>query len=111
MEQITLNMDNVEYPAKGKLYMGLDCSSKAIHSVWVDDQERLIAQCKWGSKKKNSEERFLDFGVDFWDSLSKIRLILAIAKWGEDKFPEQDFADAACIALWKKRRVENVRRT
>jgi hypothetical protein len=70
-------MDNVEYPAKGKLYMGLDCSSKAIHSVWVDDQERLIAQCKWGSKKKNSEERFLDFGVDFWDSLSKIRLILS----------------------------------
>ena len=24
-------------------------------------------------------------------------------KWG-DKFPEQDYADAACIALWNKRR-------
>ncbi len=27
----------------------------------------------------------------------------AIEKWG-DKFPEQDYADAACIALWNKRR-------
>ena len=27
----------------------------------------------------------------------------AIDKWGE-KFPEQDYADAACIALWNKRR-------
>lgn len=24
----------------------------------------------------------------------------AEAKWGKGKFPEQDFADAACIALW-----------
>ena len=27
----------------------------------------------------------------------------AVEKWG-DKFPEQDYADAACIALWNKRR-------
>jgi len=27
----------------------------------------------------------------------------ALEKWG-DKFPEQDYADAACIALWNKRR-------
>ena len=57
------------------LFMGFDCSSKAIHSVWVDQNERLITQCKWGSKKKNFEERFLEFGVDFWDSLSKIKVI------------------------------------
>ena len=25
-------------------------------------------------------------------------------KWG-DKFPEQDYADAVCIALWNKRRL------
>ena len=160
MEVITLNMDNI----KGNLYMGLDCSSKAIHCVWVDDQERFVAECKWGSKKNTFEERFLDFCVDFWDSLSKIKVMLveaaiyiqnpkatiaiasvagvarfachingfdcefvdntkwkrdilgkgnaskleikefAIEKWGKDKFPEQDFADAACIALWKKRR-------
>ena len=29
----------------------------------------------------------------------------AIDKWG-DIFPEQDFADAACIALWNKRRTD-----
>tara|TARA_R110000824_G_scaffold143310_1_gene310940 strand:+ start:4556 stop:5011 length:456 start_codon:yes stop_codon:yes gene_type:complete len=26
-----------------------------------------------------------------------------VEKWG-DKFPEQDYADAACLALWNKRR-------
>ena len=29
-------------------------------------------------------------------------LAFAISKWG-DVFPEQDYADAACIALWRKR--------
>ena len=29
----------------------------------------------------------------------------AVSKWGE-KFPEQDYADAACIALWNKRRTD-----
>ena len=169
---IIANMDNV---TSGSLYMGVDCSSKAIHSVWIDDQEHLIAQSKWGSKKKNFDERFLDFGLEFWESFSKIKVLLddlvpvqaaveaaiyiqnpkatiaiasvsglvrfacfingiecefvdntkwkrdilgkgnaskeeikefAINKWGQDKFPEQDFADAACIALWKKRRVK-----
>ena len=28
----------------------------------------------------------------------------AIEKWG-DNFPEQDYADAICIALWNKRRL------
>ena len=170
MEQITINTNITNTPTV--LYMGIDCSSKAIHSVWIDQDERLITQCKWGSSKKKSEDRLLDFGVAFWDSLSKIKVILsdiapiqaaveaaiyiqnpkatiaiasvaglarfachvngmecefidntkwkrdilgkgnaskveikefAVAKWG-DKFPEQDYADAACIALWKKRR-------
>jgi len=175
MEMTTVNMYSViDDPMV--LYMGLDCSSKAIHSVWIDDQERLVAQCKWASKKKNFEDRFIDFGVDFWDSLSKIKVILndmvtvqaaveaaiyiqnpkatiaiasvsglarfacfvhgvecefidntkwkrdilgkgnaskveikefAMTKWGNENFSEQDFADAACIALWKKRRNEN----
>jgi|TARA_R110000824_G_scaffold56925_3_gene155293 Holliday junction resolvasome RuvABC endonuclease subunit len=169
-QQIIINTSTV-YPST-VLYMGIDCSSKAIHSVWVDQNERLITQCKWNSKKKNFEERFIEFGVDFWTSLSKIKVILneiapvqaaveaaiyiqnpkatiaiasvaglarfachvngiecefvdntkwkrdiigkgnaskieiknfAIDKWG-DIFQEQDFADAACIALWKKRR-------
>lgn len=32
-------------------------------------------------------------------------LAFAISKWG-DVFPEQDYADAACIALWRKRNGE-----
>ena len=155
--------------------MGLDCSSKAIHSVWIDDTEKLLPQQKWASKKKDFESRFLDFGETFRDDMSKIRVSLgknsiveaavespiyiqnpkatiaiasvvgivrficfinglgctyidntkwkrdiigkgnaskdeikefAIEKWG-DIFPEQDFADAACIALWNKRRFSN----
>ena len=130
---------------------------------------------KWASKAKDVNERFLNFGKDFWDDFSKIKVILengsvikatveapiyiqnpkatiaiasvtglvrficflngiecayldntkwkrdivgkgnankleikdfAIEKWG-DIFPEQDYADAACIALWNKRRYEN----
>jgi len=29
-------------------------------------------------------------------------MAFAVSKWG-DVFPEQDYADAACIALWRKR--------
>ena len=29
-------------------------------------------------------------------------MAFAVSKWGE-VFPEQDYADAACIALWRKR--------
>ena len=168
-------LDHKHMSANSKIYMGLDCSSKAIHSVWLDSQERILTQHKWGSKKKDFDERFLDFGVDFWDDISKIKVILdngstiqatveapiyiqnpkatisiasvvglvrficflsgitcdhldntkwkrdiigkgnaskieikdyAINKWG-NVFPEQDYADAACIALWNKRRYEN----
>ena len=92
MEVITLNMDNI----KGNLYMGLDCSSKAIHCVWVDDQERFVAECKWGSKKNTFEERFLDFCVDFWDSLSKIKVTL------NDVVPVQAAVEAALQTSWTK---------
>ena len=157
-----------------KIYMGVDCSSKAIHSVWIDSQESILTQHKWGSKEKDFDTRFLDFGEDFWVDLSKIKVILnndtsihatveapiyiqnpkatisiasvvglvrfvcflnginceyldntkwkrdiigkgnaskteikefAVNKWG-DIFPEQDYADAACIALWNKRRKD-----
>ena len=165
----------MELTMLNKIYMGVDCSSKAIHSVWVDAHEHILAQHKWASKAKDSNERFLDFGKDFWDGFSKIKVILdndssikamvespiyiqnpkatiaiasvtglvrficffngvdceyldntkwkrdiigkgnaskieikefAVEKWG-DVFPEQDYADAACIALWNKRRYDN----
>ncbi len=38
-------------------YLGLDCSSLAIHGVIIDENEELIIMEKWGSKKRNFEER------------------------------------------------------
>ena len=149
-------------------YLGLDCSSLAIHGVIIDENEELITMEKWGSKKRNFEERFPEISVGFFNDLSKINITdrasieaaifiqnpkttiaiahvvgavwgalfqkgvdairvdnkqwkkgvlgkgnaskqditkFAIDKWG-DIFPEQDYADAACIALWNKRRFE-----
>lgn len=158
-----------------KYYLGLDCSSKAIHGVVIDQNEEIIAQYKWGSKAKDFEERFHQFSREFLAELSTIKHTLllrnnmlaavesaifiqnpkatisiasvvgvvrfvcdlleidccfvdntkwkkdvvgkgnaskkeikqcAIDKWGE-VFTEQDFADAACIALWKKQEDTN----
>ena len=171
-----LTMLNLESPAVGQhIYLGVDCSSKAIHSVWLNSEEQILAQYKWASKAKDFNDRFLDFGEDFWADFSRIKVIrenastikatvespiyiqnpkatiaiasvtglvrficflngiecdyldntkwkrdivgkgnankveikeYAVNKWG-DVFPEQDYADAACIALWNKRRYEN----
>lgn len=161
-------MDNIAY-------LGVDCSSKAIHAVWIDENENIILQQKWGSKHKDFLSRFHEFGETFWDEISTINYTLnsyggliarveapifiqnpkatisiasvtglvwflckhygikcsyvdntkwkkdivgkgnaskkeikeyAIEKWGE-VFPEQDFADAACIALWAKQEEQN----
>ena len=151
------------------MYLGLDCSTFAIHAALVDSSENLYALHKWGSKQKKFEDRFPEILLGFSEDLSKIKVIefaaieaaifiqnpkttiaiahvvgaawlvllnlgipsilidnrqwkkfvlgkgnasktdikrFAIDKWG-DRFPEQDYADAACIALWNKRRSEN----
>ena len=148
------------------LYLGLDCSSRAIHAVWIDEDERVIAMLKWRSGDSEFESRFLEICLQFSKDLSKIKVItnaaveaaifiqnpkstmeiasvvggvllacatnkigcvsvdnrhwkkhvlgkgnsnkkdikdFAVDKWG-DIFVEQDWADAACIALWRKRR-------
>ena len=150
-------------------YLGLDCSTLAVHGVLISSDEKVVKQYKWGSKKKTFEERFPEILLGFSEELSRINIIdkaaveaaifvqnpkttiaiahvvgavwfsllkrgmietirvdnkswkketvgkgnaskkdikdYAIDKWG-DIFPEQDFADAACIALWNKRRLE-----
>lgn len=157
-----------------KGYVGFDCSSKAIHGVWLDSDEKLIHQQKWASSKDTYHERFIEITTNFWADNSRIETVLnesnrvlaaieaaiyiqnphttlAIAsvvgcvdficnlngfnivlidnrkwkkqvlgkgnakkpeilkfaqdKWG-DVFEEQDFADAACIALWRKIKEE-----
>ena len=147
-------------------YLGLDCSSLAIHGAIIDENEELVSIHKWGSKLKTFDILFPEIVKEFSKDLSKINQVefasieaaifiqnpkttIAIAnvvgavwaflleqaittsiidnrswkkviigkgnsskddikkfaeeKWG-DKFPEQDYADAACIALWNKRR-------
>ena len=157
-------------PLKKQAFMGVDCSSWAIHAVLIDDNECLLAQCKWRSSDADFNVRFLQISQKFGEDLSKINIIVkgsavesaifiqnpkstmeiatvvggvrlicfqqeldctpvdnrhwkkvvlgkgnlnkqaikefAVAKWG-DVFKEQDWADAACIALWIKRRQEN----
>ena len=147
-------------------YLGLDCSSLAVHGAIVNDKEELVSIHKWGSKLKTFDSRFPEIIKEFSKELSKINQVefasieaaifiqnpkttiaianvigaawaflleqsintaiidnrswkktiigkgnsskddikqFAVEKWG-DKFPEQDYADAACIALWNKRR-------
>lgn len=147
-------------------YLGLDCSTKAVHGILLDEHEDIIMQYKWGSTEKEFIDRFPQIIEKFQVDLSTIKIIdlatveaaiyiqnprttlsiayvvgaiwsslsstntrselvdnrrwkkdilnkgnakkpeikeFAIAKWG-DVFKEQDFADAACIALWGKRR-------
>jgi len=151
------------------MYLGLDCSTFAIHGVIVDTSEQLVTLHKWSSKQKKFEVRFPEILLGFSEDLSKIKVVevaaieaaifiqnpkttiaiahvvgavwlallnvgissilidnrrwkkfilgkgnaskidiknFAVAKWG-DRFPEQDYADAACIALWNKRRLDN----
>jgi len=153
------------------MFIGLDCSTKAIHAVVVDDQENIIDQYKWGSSEKDFVDRFPEILEKFRGDLSTInntdlamveaaiyiqnpRTTLSIAyvvgsvwsflssanvstqlvdnrrwkkdilgkgnakktdikqyaveKWG-DIFTEQDFADAACIALWGKRSLDVIK--
>ena len=150
------------------MYLGLACSTLAIHGAVVGVDENVISLHKWGSKKKKFEERFPEILLGFSEDLSKIVITkaaieaaifiqnpkttiaiahvvgavwfalvqanintvivdnrqwkksildkgnaskidiknFAIEKWG-DIFPEQDYADAACIALLNKRSIEN----
>lgn len=161
-------MTSFSWPTEFQIFLGLDCSSKAIHGVILKEDETILTSHKWSSKEKTFEERFPLFLKDFWDDASKIKVILtsqrrvfaaveeslyiqnprttvqlasvvgcvkfgchynglpllsvnnrhwkkiilgngnasktdimtfATDKWG-NVFEEQDFADAACIALW-----------
>jgi len=147
------------------MYLGLDCSSKAVHGIVIDEQENIVLQFKSEGKGSDFDTRFSQIFANFSEDLSKIDIIsgaaveaaiyiqnprttlaiayvvggvrvvlqehsiphtlvdnrswkkavigkgnvkkpdiktFAIEKWGE-VFKEQDFADAACIALWYKR--------
>ena len=151
------------------IFMGVDCSSRAIHAVLVDSEEAIVGQGKWKSNDADFNKRFIEIEQEFGEDLSKIEIVkesaveaaifiqnpkstmeiatvvggvrlicsqngldcvpvdnrhwkkhvlgkgnlnkiaiaeFAVNKWG-DIFSEQDYADAACIALWNKRRFSN----
>jgi len=155
-------------------YVGIDCSSKAVHVVVLDGKEQLIDKFKWESKLKTADARFLDIVDQIYKNLSILkdtklvcvedfiwarnnphatRTITAViystiyflhhydikankvpigrwkkesvgkgnaskdevklyaqSKWDKDTFDEQDYADAACIALYglrKEKETEN----
>ena len=159
------------------LYMGLDCSTKAIHCVVLNEQEEIAITHKWEHLSGKFEERFYGFTPNFYLDMSKIKVMLsaereldatveeaiyiqnpkttvelahvvgcvkmschlsgmlisgvdnrrwkkdildkgnakkpdimefAVDKWGKEHFPEQDFADAACIALYGLRKAQGV---
>ncbi len=56
------------------VYMGIDCSSKAVHAVLVDDFETVIAQGKWSSTTKDFSARILEIARKFTKDLSKIKV-------------------------------------
>ena len=54
-------------------YLGLDCSSKAIHGVMIDDLANLCFFDKWTSKLPDFESRFPLFLKSFYDELGIIK--------------------------------------
>ena len=151
------------------MFMGVDCSSRAVHVVLVNNDETVVGQGKWRSSEDDFNDRFLEIMQKFNEDLSRIKVIREVAvesaifiqnpkstmeiatvvggvrlicsqnglsctpvdnrhwkkhvlgkgnlnkkaikaftidKWG-DIFKEQDWSDAACIALWMKRRAQD----
>ena len=53
-------------------YMGLDCSSKGVHGVILNDAEELQDTYKWVSPIKDFDSRFIDFLTKFYEELGII---------------------------------------
>jgi len=55
------------------LYMGIDCSSKAIHAVLIDAKENVVGYGKWGSNSKQFSDRHIEIARKFTNDLSRIQ--------------------------------------
>ena len=150
-----------------RYFMGLDCSTKAIHGVVIDDGGLFVHKYKWVTDDSEFHTRFLSNSHNFLGDLGKIKLtypglraaveaplfiqnprttiqlsaviytvdficshhglepeLIENTKWKKyvlekgnvskkqiaefaqifwkQNFKEQDWADAACVALWKR---------
>ena len=54
-------------------YVGIDCSSKAVHIVVLDGKEQLIDKYKWESKLKTADARFLDIVDQLYEGLANFK--------------------------------------
>ena len=63
-----------------KVYIGFDCSSKAIHGVLLGEDGDLLDQESWASKEKTYHARFLEIVTNFYHSTSRIKTILTESK-------------------------------
>ncbi len=54
------------------VYMGIDCSSKAIHAVLIDANDKVIGYGKWGSNAKDFSTRHIEISRIFSHDLSRI---------------------------------------
>ena len=148
------------------MYMGLDCSSKAVHAVLLSEDGSLVRMEKFAPKVEDFDQRVFAMTDSLYNFASIIKVTTAaieaaifiqnprttmqissvvacakyalyrasisvvpvdnrswkkvilgkgnagkpdikkyaVEKWG-DIFPEQDYADAACIALWAKEKT------
>jgi len=60
-------------------YMGIDCSSRAVHAVVLDFNERIVAKGKWSSTCPDFLDRFPEMLMKFQDNLSKIKVTMKAA--------------------------------
>ena len=105
-----------EIPDKFEAYSGIiDISTAAIESaIYIQNAKATIAIASVVAGVKLQLHRsgtpFASVDNKVWKKIivgkgnakkSDI-MAFAVSKWGEI-FPEQDYADAACIALWRKR--------
>ena len=56
-----------------RYYIGLDCSSKGVHGVIINQQAEYKEQLKWISKLPDFEDRFIEFLKNFFDDLGIIK--------------------------------------
>ena len=55
-------------------FLGLDCSTKAIHGVVIDEEGKYIEQYKWITSSPDFHTRFLSNSANFLEDLGKIKL-------------------------------------
>ena len=82
-------------------YLGLDCSTKAIHGVLLDEEEHIVEQFKWASTASNYEERFYEILTGFEEKVSKIdigELLVAVEAAIYIQNPKTTVALAAVVA-------------